>query len=88
MRALVVLCVLGVPAIAAADLRSLTHTYEYSTQSQGTTSIQLWHTGRRVASVVESENVLHAINVASARLKLRKSVSLHAVLPVWAALRG
>jgi len=50
MRALVVLCVLGVPAIAAADLRSLTHTYEYSTQSQGTTSIQLWHTGRRVAS--------------------------------------
>lgn len=50
MRALVVLGLLGAPAVAAADVRSLTHTYEYSTQPEGTTSVQLWHTARRVSS--------------------------------------
>jgi hypothetical protein len=49
MRALVVLGVLGAPTVAAADVRSLTRTYEYSTQPEGTTSVQLWHTARRVS---------------------------------------
>lgn len=33
--------------VAHADLRSFTQTYEYSTQPEGTTSVQLWHTQSR-----------------------------------------
>ncbi len=48
MRAFVALALLGVPATAAAELRAFTQTFEYATQPEGTTSVQLWHTGRRV----------------------------------------
>ncbi len=48
MRTLVALAFVGVPATAAAELRAFTATYEYATQPEGTTSVQLWHTGRRV----------------------------------------
>lgn len=40
--------VLGGLDVAHADLRSFTQTYEYSTQPEGTTSVQLWHTQTRV----------------------------------------
>jgi len=48
MRALVLAGVLGCPALAAADVRAFTETYEYSTQPEGTTSVQLWYTARRI----------------------------------------
>ncbi len=35
---------------AQADLRSFTQTYEYSTQPEGTTSVQLWHTQTRATT--------------------------------------
>jgi len=39
----------GVPGTAAADVRTLTQTYEYATQPEGTTSLQLWFTHRRIS---------------------------------------
>nr|MBA3452615.1 hypothetical protein [Deltaproteobacteria bacterium] len=39
---------LAASAPADADVRAFTETYEYSTQPEGTTSVQLWHTARRV----------------------------------------
>lgn len=42
MRALAVL-VIAAPALASADVRAFTQTYEYSSQPEGTTSVQLWH---------------------------------------------
>jgi len=48
MRVLAFVGVLGFPAVAAADVRAFTATYEYSTQPEGTTSFQLWHTARKV----------------------------------------
>jgi hypothetical protein len=49
MRTLVFAGVLACPAIAAADVRAFTETYEYSTQPEATTSVQLWHTARRIS---------------------------------------
>ncbi len=46
MRSLAALVLMTVPA--AAEVRAFTETYEYATQPEGTTSVQLWHTGRRV----------------------------------------
>jgi len=43
------LLVAGMPAVAVADQRALAHTYEYATQPEGTTSLQLWFTHRRIS---------------------------------------
>lgn len=48
MRAFVALALLTVPAGAVAEVRAFTETFEYATQPEGTTTVQLWHTGRRV----------------------------------------
>ena len=52
MSRLVVLAVLTVllaSAPAFADLRSFTHTYEYSTVPEGRTAVELWHTQGRAS---------------------------------------
>jgi len=37
----------GLPRPAAADRRSFTHTYEYTTVPEGRTAVELWHTESR-----------------------------------------
>lgn len=48
MRTLAALVLLALPATAAAEVRVFTETYAYATQPEATTSVQLWHTARRI----------------------------------------
>ena len=80
MRALAVALVLAVPALAAADVRAFTETYEYSTQPEGTTSVQLWHTARRVTWNNDySEHFDHRIEIEHGVTE-HWDVSTHTVL--------
>jgi len=50
MHRLAVTCaVLGASSSAHADVRSFTRTYEYSTQPEGKTAVELWHTQTKTA---------------------------------------
>lgn len=80
MRALVFLGVLAVPALAAADVRAFTETYEYSTQPEGTTAVQLWHTARRITWNNDySEHFEHRIEIEHG-LSEHWDVTTHTVL--------
>lgn len=71
MRLVAVVIVLAGSATAAADVRAFTETYEYSTQPEGTTSVQVWQTARRITwDNAYSEEFEH-------RLELEHGVAEH-----------
>lgn len=49
------------PAVAHADLRSFTHTYEYGTMPAHRTAVEIWHTQTRATSDASSPHLYQGI---------------------------
>jgi hypothetical protein len=49
------------PTRAHADLRSFTHTYEYSTVPEGRTTVELWHTQARTTPAASAPQLYEGI---------------------------
>jgi hypothetical protein len=58
---LVVACLFASTGVARADLRSFTHTYEYSTVPEGRTAVELWHSQTRATSESTSPQLYQGI---------------------------
>ena len=64
MRRLALLLLCGLASTASADRRLFTYTYEYSTELQGETSLQLWHTQSRTTWETDTSQALeHGLEI-------------------------
>ncbi len=72
---------LGVSArTAGADLRSFSHTYEYSTVPEGRTTVELWHTQSRATPDASSAQLYEGILEVEHGITEHLDVGLYTVL--------
>ena len=79
---------LAASSVAHADLRSFTQTYEYSTQPEGSTSVQLWHTQTRATTDGSSPHFYEGLLELEHGMTERLDVSFNAMLSQQSGVFG